>query len=65
MGRLGFREGTLLQDFGSGKIYLVSGNKLRQIDDPDVLKRLQYTKDDAIEVSTAELGYHTMGEVLR
>jgi hypothetical protein len=39
VGKLGFRDGTLIKNVADGKIYLVSQNKLRHIVDPDSFSR--------------------------
>jgi hypothetical protein len=61
-GILGFRDGSLIKDIVSGKIYLVSSSKVRLITDPTILDILG--RDRIIEVSPEEIDIHTKGEVL-
>lgn len=63
--RLGFRDGTLLNNIADGKIYLVSENRLRQVVDPSSLERLGLTKEDALVVSDAEVKITKMGESIQ
>ncbi len=60
--KLGFRDGTLLNNIADGKMYLVSDSKLRHIVHPDVLTRLGVTKDDAVLVSAADIKIMKPGE---
>jgi hypothetical protein len=62
--KLGFRDGTLLNNLADGKLYLVSGSVLRHITGPDIMARLGITKDDAISVSDAEIKIMKTGEDL-
>lgn len=64
LGKLGFRDGTLIQDFSSGKTYLVSQNKKRHITSPDVFDKFLLNKSLIIVVSEAEANLHKEGEVL-
>lgn len=59
-GTLGFRDGSLIKDVVSGKIYLVSSSKTRLVTNPDVLDILG--RDKIIEVSPEEVAIHTEGE---
>ena len=61
-GILGFRDGSLIKDIVSGKIYLVSSSKVRLITDPTILDILG--RDRVIEVSPEEIDIHTKGEIL-
>ena len=61
-GTLGFRDGSLIKDIVSGKIYLVSSSKVRLITEPTILDILG--RDRIIEVSPGEIDIHTKGEVL-
>jgi len=61
-GTLGFRDGSLIKDVVSGKIYLVSGSKVRLITNPDTLDILG--RDKVIEVSSDEIKIHIEGEPL-
>jgi hypothetical protein len=61
-GVIGFRDGSLIKDIVSGKIYLVSGSKVRLITNPDTLDILG--RDKVIEVSSDEIKIHIEGEPL-
>jgi len=61
-GVIGFRDGSLIKDIVSGKIYLVSGSKVRLITNPDTLDILG--RDKVIEVSSDEIKIHLEGEPL-
>lgn len=63
-GKMKFRNGSLLYSQSDGKMYLVSANKLRQINNPDWLDFLGFTRREAVWVSLAELNLHEMGEAL-
>ena len=64
VGKLGFRDGTLIKNIADGKMYLVSQNKLRHIVDPDIFNRYGLDRSNLIEVSEAEIKAHDIGEVL-
>jgi hypothetical protein len=59
-GTLGFRDGSLIKDIVSGKIYLVSSSKTRLVINPDILDIIG--RDKIIEVSPEEVTIHTEGE---
>lgn len=61
-GTLGFRDGSLIKDVVSGKIYLISQSKARLITDPDILD--VFGRERIIEVSPSEVEIHTQGEDL-
>ena len=61
-GTLGFRDGSLIKDVVSGKIYLISQSKARLITDPDILDILG--RDKIIEVSPSEVEIHSQGEII-
>ena len=63
-GKLGFRDGTLIQNIADGKIYLVSQNKRRHINSPDVFNKYGLDRSKLIEVSDAEVNMHELGEDL-
>lgn len=63
-GRLGFRDGTLINNVASGKMYVVSQNKKRHIVSPDVFDKYGYDMANMMYVSDAEANLHTDGEVL-
>ncbi len=64
VGKLGFRDGTLIKNIADGKMYLVSQNKLRHIVDPDIFDRYGLDRSNLIEVSEAEIKAHDLGENL-
>lgn len=64
VGKLGFRDGTLIKNIADGKMYLVSQNKLRHIVDPDIFDRYGLDRSNLIEVSEAEIKAHDIGEAL-
>ena len=64
VGKLGFRDGTLIKNIADGKMYLVSQNKLRHIVDPDIFNRYGLDRSNLIEVSEAEIKAHDIGENL-
>ena len=64
IGKLGFRDGTLIKNIADGKIYLVSQNKLRHIIDPDFFNRYGLDRSKIIEVSQNEISAHDLGEIL-
>jgi hypothetical protein len=64
VGKLGFRDGTLIKNISDGKMYLVSQNKLRHISDPDLFLKYGLDRSKVIEVSDAEIKSHDLGENL-
>lgn len=64
VGKLGFRDGTLIKNIADGKIYLISQNKRRQIVDPDTFDRYGLNRSKTIEVSESETNMHDLGENL-
>jgi len=64
VGKLGFRDGTLIKNIADGKMYLVSQNKLRHIVDPDIFDRYGLDRSNLIEVSDTEIKAHDIGETL-
>ena len=64
VGKLGFRDGTLIKNIADGKMYLVSQNKLRHIVDPDIFDRYGLDRSNLIEVSETEINAHDIGETL-
>lgn len=63
-GVVGFRDGTLIRDISSHKIYLISDYKKRLVTSPDVLSELGFKKSDAVLVSAKEAAMHQDGENL-
>lgn len=64
IGKLGFRDGTLIQNIADGKIYLVSQNKRRHVVSPDSFNRYGLDRSKIIEVSDSETNMHEQGEDL-
>lgn len=64
VGKLGFRDGTLIKNIADGKMYLISQNKRRHIKDPDVFDRYGLDRSSIIEVSESETDMHDLGEDL-
>lgn len=63
-GKLGFREGSIVEDISTRKIYLISNNTRRQIVSPDTLTMLGATMSDVMQVSHAEILLHKPSENL-
>ena len=64
VGKLGFRDGSLIKNIADGKMYLVSQNKLRHIVDPDVFNKYGLDRSIIMEVSESEIKAHELGENL-
>jgi hypothetical protein len=64
VGKLGFRDGTLIKNIADGKMYLISQNKKRHIVDPDSFDRYGLDRKSVIEVSEAEANMHITGDNL-
>jgi hypothetical protein len=62
VGKLGFRDGSLIKNIADGKMYLVSQNKLRHIIDPDSFNKYGLDRSKMIEVSDKEILAHDLGE---
>lgn len=63
-GKLGFRDGTLIQNYADKKCYLISQNKKRQIASPDAWNLYGLEKSSILIVSNTEAKLHEDGEVL-
>ncbi len=64
VGKLGFRDGSLIKNLADDRMYLVSQNKLRHIVDPDSFNRYGLDRSKVIEVSDKEISAHDLGENL-
>jgi len=64
VGKLGFRDGTLIKNIADGKLYLISQNKRRHIVDPDTFNKYGLDRSLVIEVSDVEANMHDLGEDL-
>lgn len=60
--KLGFRDGSLLNNIADGKLYIVSAGKLRHVVDPAVFDRLGINHLMARVVSDAEIKMMKQGE---
>jgi hypothetical protein len=65
LAKLIFREGSLLNNIADGRLYLVSGFKLRHVVDPAVLDRMGINHLMARVVSDAEIQMMKMGEPIK
>jgi len=63
-GKLGFRDGTLINNMGDGKIYLIAKNVRRQITSPDAFEKYGIDQSQMIWVSAEEAELQPLGEVL-
>jgi hypothetical protein len=63
-GVVGFRDGTLIRDISTHKIYLISDYKKMHITDPDIFKNLGFVYKDVILVSSKEASMHKDGGTL-
>ena len=63
-GVIGFRDGTLIRDISSHKIYLISEYKKRHVVSPDIIRNLGFRIDDIVLVSSREVSVHQDGDVL-
>ena len=64
IGKLGFRDGTLIKNIADGKMYLISQNKKRHIIDPDSFNKYGLDRKSVLEVSQTEADMHQIGEDL-
>lgn len=63
-GKLGFRDGTLINNLADGKMYLVSKNKKRHITSPDAFDKYGLHLSDMLTVSAEEANLHEDGDDL-
>lgn len=63
-GKLGFRDGTLINNLADGKMYVIAKNKKRHITSPDVFDKYGYSTADMVTVSDAEANLHENGDDL-
>ena len=64
VGKLGFRDGTLIKNIADGKMYLISQNKRRHIISPDTFIKYGLNRSNIVEVSESETNMHDLGENL-
>ena len=62
VGKLGFRDGTLLFCIADGKYYMVSNNMTHHITSPDTIREHGLKRRDALVVSKAEISLHRRAE---
>ena len=64
VGKLGFRDGSLIKNIADGKMYLISQNKRRHIVSPDIFNKYGLDRNSIIEVSDTEVSMHDLGDNL-
>ncbi len=64
VGKLAFREGSLIQNITDGKRYIISNNKKRLVADPLWLEIYGITEKDFTVASDNEVNLHDDGEIL-
>lgn len=64
-GKIGFRDGTVINDIADNRYYLISQNKRRHIVEPDVFEKYGLSWGDVLLVSSEEANLHADGEVLK
>jgi len=64
-GQLGFRSGSVVEYFATGKKYYVMDDVLQEITTPDFFDVLGYNINDCIKVSLSEIDFHKMGDQIR
>lgn len=64
LGKLGFREGTVIQNIADGKMYLISKNKRRHITNPEFFTKMGFDRNKIVVASNADAELHIDGEVL-
>lgn len=60
-GIIGFRDGSLIRDISTNRIYLIVDNKKQLIVDPDDLLALGFKKHDILLVSKREADFQKEG----
>jgi hypothetical protein len=60
-GIIGFRDGSLIRDISTNKIYLIVDNKKQLVTDPDDLWALGFKKHDILLVSKREADFQKEG----
>jgi len=60
-GIIGFRDGSLIRDVSTSKIYLIVDNKKMLVADPDVISDLGFKKHDIVLVSKREADFQKEG----
>lgn len=62
VGKLGFRDGSLLKNEADGKIYIIDSGRKRLISTPDFWTDYGLQRSDVTRVSAKELSAHENGE---
>lgn len=62
--KLGFRDGSLIREISTGKLYFVSQRKVRLVTNPDTLTLMGLKPSDAVWVADFEIKLHEEGEDL-
>jgi len=62
VGKLGFRDGTLIKNIADGKLYLISQNKRRHLVSLDVFEKYGFDRSAIIEVGEGETNMHELGD---
>lgn len=62
---LGFRDGTMIEDFSTRKLYLISKSRKWLVDSPDTLGRYGLEHVKPVVASAEEVGAHRDGGVLK
>jgi hypothetical protein len=62
--KIKFRNGSLINNMGDGKIYLIEEGKRRHVTSPDALERIGASTSDVVLVSLEEIKLHEIGEEL-
>lgn len=60
--KLGYRDGTILKAIGSSKLYLVSAQKVRHIQTPEVFTELGFDYQSLVLVADEDILLHKEGE---
>lgn len=60
-GTLGFRDGSLINSWADGALYVISESKKRRIVNPDYLDVLGVMREDFVDVSLEEAKMHMDG----
>jgi hypothetical protein len=65
IGKLGFRDGTIVRDFTTMGYYVVSESKFRKIDNPDCLTLWNVKPKDIVNISHYEVELHRKGDPIK
>lgn len=62
MGKLGFRDGTLIFCIANAKYYIISNNRAYHVSSPDIIHEHGLKRTDALVVSASDLDLHRRAE---